>query len=119
MDICANVIVKHKALLQDVLEFDKIHVDIFECIKKAMKNKKNCSKSYKKHFSISYKLPYSIFLASSPPSEMKSNWSIGKEIFCDFDDFENENVDNTNANISTCESETEELWWAVEMDPQS
>jgi hypothetical protein len=125
MDICANVIVKHKSLLQDVLEIDKIHVDIFECIKRAMKNKKSCSNIYKKHFSTSYKLPYSILLASSPPSEMKWKWTwkcgIGNEeclgVFDVFEDVEEE----VEEDISTCEPEPEleETLWEVELDQSS
>jgi hypothetical protein len=117
MDICANVIVRHKSLLQDVLELDKIHVDIFDCIKNAMKNRKSCSKSYKKHFSTSYKLPYSIVLASSPPSEK----CIGNEdVFWGFDDFTNSSITKDDEQqINTLESEMEELWWEVEMDQSS
>lgn len=112
MDICATVIVKHKFLLDDVLEMDKIHVDIFDCIKKAMK--KN-SKTFKKYFSTSYKLPYSIVLASSPPSELQWQWKwkggIEKECLGDFDCLHDDHEEVSN----TWESESPEMW-EVEMD---
>lgn len=67
MEICANEIVKHKLLLDYVLTLDKIHTDVFECLKNAMKTKRSCNNLYRKHFSHSFRLPYTIVLGSSPP----------------------------------------------------
>ena len=96
MAICVKVILVHKHLLDAIMALEKsVLTDVFESIKTEMQKNKMHHNIFKKHFTKSYRLPYTIVLGSSPPSQKQyfNGQMHTEEVWNLQDDFESDESD--------------------------